>query len=394
MRIALLSTLARIADGSPRALIALGGRPLIAWQMDLAKALNCERILCLSEGEEETTAMVEQEAAQAGLEIDFLGGPRHLLGKVTADQDIVVIGDGLLMDPALALRHFAERRGVATVPDYPGVEKGFERIDPERAWGGIIVARGSVGEQLADMPADGDTISLLLRMALQAGTPVVEIDQLHLTTGEILLARSDGDLAERERSLLDNSASHISWVGPGERLASMTARRLAPQNLNNGPMIALISGLLLFGVGSAASLYNYLPLALILVALGSFCVSVAQALRTMKARLHGKLIKRQLSIGINAITDISIISVLAVQNWPAPVLNAVFEPALLVGLWRLAAPLSPDKIAQFWRDRTSFAVILALLAGISVIPAQFPLIILLLLVFVLISEASKRLTLV
>lgn len=392
MRIALLSTLARTKDGTPRALMTLGGRPLIAWQMDLARALDCEKLLCLAEGDEVTTDAVVKHAKLAGFEIEFLGGPRHLLGKVTAEQDIVVLTDGLLVDPELARSHFAQRRGVATVSDYPGVEKGFERIDPERAWAGILVARGSVTEQLAQMPADGDTLSLLLRLALQAGTRIVDIDELHLGTGEILLARAPGDVADREKSLLDNSSGHLTWVGPGEKLASRVARRLAPDHFAKGPGIALAAGFALLAGGMFASWFEALLGGLVLIALGSFSVSLSQSLRFLRGKVHGRLINRRFAMIINALMDISIIGALALSGGSVPNLSAVFEPVLLVGLWRLAAPLSPTPARPFWRDRTCLTLILSALAGFGVLEQALAPLIILLLVYALISEASMRLT--
>lgn len=392
MRIALLSTLDNVSDGSPRALLPLGGRPLIAWQIDLAKALGCEKLLCLAEGGDETAERVRKEAAKAGLEIELLGGPRHLLGKITADQDLVVIADGLLMDPELARVHFADRRGVGAISDYPGVEKGFERIDPELAWAGILVARGSVGEQLSQMPADGDTISLLLRMALQSGTRVIRIDELHLGTGELLLARSSSDLADRERSLLDNSTAKVSWAGVGEKLASRLARRLAPEQLDRGPGLALGAGLVLL-CGALGAAWNEWPIsALAALALGAFIISLSQALRHLRTRLHGQLTNQRLSMVINGLVDTFIIAALAIIDMPDAIIDVMFEPILLVGLWRLSAALAPPAFKPFWRDRTSLALVLLGLASFGLLSTATPVIILLLLCFALFSEASARLT--
>ncbi|WP_394727774.1 hypothetical protein [Altererythrobacter sp. GH1-8] len=392
MRIALLSTLASIADGSSRAFLPLGGRPLIAWQIDLAKALGCKRLLCLGDGDDDARRCVEREAAKAGLDVEFLGGPRHLLGKITADQDIVVIADGLLLDPQLARQHFAERRGVAAIPDYPGVEKGFERIDPERAWAGLLVVRGSVAEQLSQMPADADTMSLLLRLALQGGTRIVELDELHLGSGELLLARGAEDLSDRERTLLDNSASHLSWAGPAEKIAGRVARGLAPDQLRNGPAVALAAGLVLMTIAVGASLNGWLTAALAVLAASSFSISVSQALRLLRAKLLGRLPNRRISMVLSALVDTAIIVSLVASELPAPLLKALLEPAMLVGLWRLLASLSPPNLRPFWRDRTVFALILAVLAGLGILPQVLPALLLILLSFALVSEASARLT--
>ncbi|XUU60057.1 hypothetical protein ACRAQ6_10835 [Erythrobacter sp. HA6-11] len=392
MRIALLSALENLADGRPRALVPLGGRPIIAWQIDLAKTLGCEKLLCLVEGGGETSEEVERHARAAGLEIDFIGGPRHLLGKITADQDLLVIADGLLFDPEIACEHFAERRGVASISDYPGVEKGFERIDPEHAWAGLLVARGSIGEQLSDMPADGDTVSLLLRMALQSGTRLVPVDELHLNTGEVLLVRSPNDLVEREKALLDNSAAKASWAGPGEKLGSLLARSLAPDYLENGPAIALgIGGASLAG-GLILSWYGLLVASLAVIGLGSLAISLSQALRHLRSRLSGSPFSRRFAMAINAIVDLVIVAALALPQLPKPILDAVFEPVLLVGLWRLAARLGPKPMRPFWRDRMSLALILLGFASVGVLSTALPAMILILLFFLLISEGYARLT--
>lgn len=392
MRIALLSTLERVADGSRRALMSLGGRALIAWQMDLAKALDCERLLVLSEGDTAIQAKVDELAQSAGMDIEYIGGPRHLLGKVTADQDILVLADGLLVDPELALASLGKGRAVATLPDYPAVEHGFERIDPQYAWAGLLLMKGQAAEQLAEMPADGDTVSLLLRLALQHGTRRIELDEMHLGTGEILLARTPENLEIREKSLLDHSRSKTNWQAPGEAVAAHIARALAPDALARGPHFSLGLGIALMSGALIASYFDNLLPGFVLLALGVFAIAISQALRYLRARLHGQLANRRLSMFINAMVDASFVMALAFASGETSLIGAIFVPAMLIGLWRMAAALSAPGIRPFWRDRTVLAVVLLLLVSFLDLGLALPVICLALLGFCLISEASARLT--
>ena len=128
----------------------------------------------------------------------------QLVSLFTADQELFVIADGLVVEPDLAEDVLSGRQAVVTIPspsslatDYP---EDFERIDADRAWAGLARIRGNLVVRLADLPGDGDVtstdISLIhggeLRMTTDgevAGHPVmlpmIEINTIGAGAGSI-----------------------------------------------------------------------------------------------------------------------------------------------------------------------------------------------------------------
>ena len=195
LRTALLSAVERSEDGTPRAFLELGGRTILVWQADLAISLGCERIVCLAQGPTPELLELQQELEEKGLSFQLIRGSLQLVSLLSADQDILVLADGLVFDRELAHAAIGDKRGIAALPAEEGIAAGFERIDANRAWAGLLVARANIVERLADMPPDVDTISLILRLALQAGVPVVLCDKQHLDSGNVLIGNGEAEKA-------------------------------------------------------------------------------------------------------------------------------------------------------------------------------------------------------
>lgn len=362
MRTALLSTLELTQGGRPRAFQRLGGRLLLSWQVDLARDLGCSRIVCLAEGESEQLDEIRELVEDLGLDFHMVRGPLPLVGLLTADQELVVIADGLVADRELVRELIGQGRGVVALPDDAGIEAGFERIDASHAWGGIIVSRANIAQQLADMPPDSDAISLLLRLALQAGTRLIPLDEEALESGDWLLVRERGALAQREETLLDRSVEQVSWSAPGIALSRRLARALAPDGLERGGTIAMVVGALgLVGAIASAS-YDYAFPAVASFLAGSFAFASSEALTRLKARLRGSGDGTSRARHLQNLLDIALLAVLALPATAFNALDRLFLPLMLVGLLRLAATLAPARWENAWRDRTSVALILLVAA--------------------------------
>lgn len=358
MRTALLSTLELTQGGRPRAFQRLGGRFLLSWQVDLARDLGCSRIVCLADGESEQLDEVREQVEGFGLDFQMVRGPLPLVGLLTADQELVVIADGLVADRELVRELMGQGRGVVALPDDVGIEAGFERIDASHAWGGIIVTRANIAQQLADMPPDSDTISLLLRLALQAGTRLIPLDEEALESGDWLLVRERAALAQREETLLDRSVEQVSWSAPGLALSRRLARALAPDGLERGGTIAMELGALgLVGAIASAS-YDYAFPAVASFLAGSFAFASGEALAGLKSRLRGTGGAASRARLLHNLLDLALLAVLTLPATAYNALERVFLPLMLIGLLRLAATLAPARGENAWRDRTSVAFVL------------------------------------
>lgn len=357
MRIALLSTIELTQAGRYRAFERLGGRYLIEWQIDTARSLGCTRIVCLAERDSDQLREIRKRAETVGLEFELASGNLQLVAMLSADQELVVIADGLVVDNERLVREIGEGRGVIAVPDDAGIAAGFERIDAWRAWGGILVARANIVAQLAEMPSDSDAVSLLLRMALQSGGKLIELPADVLTNGEWLLVRDRAALAEREQTLLDRSVEDSPWFAPGFAIAGRVARRLAPEGLARGPVVAfaLGGGAMIAALGLAATAQTFAGLIVFFAGCAAFYCS--QALARLRSRLRGagsgvseNLVRNLLDLVLALLLAMP----LTAANWP----ESLFLPIMLIGLLRLAEGMARSPWNMVWRDRTLLAILL------------------------------------
>lgn len=358
MRSALLSTLETTQAGRPRAFERLGGRPLIAWQVDLARDLGCQRIICLAERETEALGDLREQVEAEGLDFQLVRGPLPLVSLLSADQELAVFADGLVADRERLASAFNGNRGVLALPAEEGLAAGFERIDADHAWAGVLAARARIVEQLAEMPPDSDTISVLLRLALQAGTPLIPLQAEVVHNGEWLLVTERAALAQREEALLDRSVESEMWLAPGIAASSRVARRLAPDALERGPAFAFATGCL--GLVGALALAQFsMPVAgLMVFALAAFALGIGAALDRLKARLRGigksagRTDWRQLAV------DGVLATLLAMPLEQGNLPERFFLPVMLLALLRLAETLAPERWRASWQDRILLGALL------------------------------------
>ena len=337
-------------DGKKCGFARLGGRTLLSWQVDLAHDLGCERFVCLTEAKHEAFDELRAQIEGFGGEFHTISGPMPLVSLLSADQELVVIADGLIADRELVSNLLEQQRGVLCLPDEVGIAAGFERIDAQHAWAGIFVARAQIAERLAEMPPDSDTVSLLLRLALQSGGKLIPMDTEVLQTGEWLLMRSGSDLEVRDRNLLDATIERVSWWEPTRAISRRLARSLAPDGLENGPLIAGVAGGLSLAGALTASYFANQAAGFALLGLTVFLWSCRDGLAQLKTRLRGSEPNSPMGLR-DILLDIAIIAVFA---WPfdaSNLLQSLFLPLALIGKLRLGAKIWPDPYARVLNDR-------------------------------------------
>lgn len=372
MRTALIAAIRRTGTGTLRASLPLAGRSVLARQVDLLRSLGCERILCLYESPDAEMLRVQQTVEAGGGSFQALRGFLHLPALVRAEDELVILADGLLPDPALAARILGEStppRFVACLAsDHPLVAahpEDFERIDAARHWAGVLVMRGAPVQHLADFPPDADAISLLLRLALQAGTPGRELPAGTSTSAAWLLASDERALAVQEQALIAQASGVADWRRPSATLAGWAARGLAGRGLRQGPLIALAgSGLLLAG-GAAAAASGFAATGLALAATGVLAAAFSGALGAMKRALLGEGAWAGKQAWFSVAADILGAGVLVLGLSPPGMAQPLaMLGAVLIGLARLTAvplPLAP------LADRSVLLGLLALAAAMGVL---------------------------
>lgn len=377
MRIGLIAALRHSEDGALRAALPLAGRSVIAWQAALLQTLGCERVLCLAETPGGTVLDLQHMLEGQGVQFHALRGLAAIPALVRAEDDLVILADGLVPDPAVvrALTGGGEeglQRMVATIPaDHPlaaAHPEDFERIDAQRHWGGVLVMRGAPAQRLADFPADADAVSLLLRLALQAGTPMRSLAARELVPETWLLADSAGATQRHANALVAAAASPADWRAPGLALASAVVRAMVPRGLEQGPVIAGTAALVLLLGGVLAAALGFAAIGLALAGLGLFAVEVAQAFTLLAARLRrearGGRAGRVLTGACDLLAGVTLWFALAPCPDREPL--AVLGP-VAYALTRLAARGRDTTLAAAASDRAGLLLCLALAAGLGLL---------------------------
>lgn len=377
MRIGLIAALRGSEDGGLRARLPLAGRSVMAWQVALLHALGVERVLCLVDPALTDAPVLPEDAANASLEVQALKGFAALPALVRAEDDLVILADGLVPDPevvhALLSGDTASLRTVATIPaDHPlalARPADFERIDAARCWAGVLGMRGAPVQHLADMPRDADAISLLLRLALQAGTPCRDATALGLVPEGWLLADGAGAVTAHENGLLARAAPAADWRAPGIALAALLARALAPRGLAKGKIAAGVLGLALLSGAVLLAAFGPAAGALAAAGAGVFAAEIALSLADIARRLRREAREARaiaaLRLGIDALT--ALVLWFALAPWPVWEPLAILGP-LLIGLARLVGRSPAGPLGRSAADRTG----LLLLLGAGAMAGRMP----------------------
>lgn len=377
MRTALIAALRHGSNGPLRATLPLAGRSVLARQVDLLRAQGCERILCLCDRIDAEILQVQAAVESSGGTFQALRGFLHLPAMVRADEELVILADGLVPDPATMHDLFATGpqppRFVVSLPaDSPLVTRhpdDFERIDATRHWAGLLVMRGAPVQHLADFPPDADAISVLLRLALQAGTPCRSLPEKRSATQGWLLATDEAALAHQEQALINVAAGDTNWRNPSKAAARMAARVLIPRGLARGPLIVLLTAatLLLGGVGASA--LGVPSAGLALAVCGVLAAALAEALAAIRQHLLGdessQRILARFGWAVEILCAITLLFALSPAWWGEPL--AVLGP-ITIGLARLVLRDSRFAPIAVVADLAVLLAALAIAAAFDLLP--------------------------
>ncbi|MFU7528584.1 hypothetical protein [Qipengyuania sp. ASV99] len=372
MRTALLSAFKQTDAGELRAGLMLGGRSVLEWQGQLMQSLGCERIICLCETPGPAILALQRQVECRGTEFHAVRGNLQLVSLIRADDELVMLMDGLLAS-ADVVRTFAGEndrleKAIATVPTANSLVNAwpddFERIDRDRHWAGLAIMRASQVHKLADLPPDSDAMSLLLRLGLQARTECRDIQTLASEDGCWMLASDSDALRRRERALIDSVTEALPWTGPGRALAAVLVRRITPRWLEHGAIVSAGIAAVLLLVGIAFVVGGWDSTGLAATAMGAFVAAVWQTFSDVRAGLwsldqgrNGRaiaLLKNTLDAAA-ALTLILAVGLDArsegVLSFPALNQPDIALPILALGIAHQAALATTERSAAFWLDR-------------------------------------------
>lgn len=243
------------ARGMPRGYLRIGGQSLARHQLALVLALGCTRVVFLADSLSGELVSLQHIAEERGAQFHVVSSPRALVGLVAPEDELVVLGDGLLALPDQAIALLGQGPGVLVLPVETGLAAGFERIDINHAEAGAMRLPGRLVAALGDLPGDWSTHSALLRLAMQGGVRQVPLSLAMIESGRWALIRSEAEahLLEPRWLRLHTAARHRR--SPGEALGAALVHWIGPAVLHAGTgpkMIAAgASVLVLLGLGAA-----------------------------------------------------------------------------------------------------------------------------------------------
>ena len=393
MRVALISMVERIG-GEPgslaRASLAFGGRTIAERQLDFALAWGAERIICLAAGLDPKVMELQHAAEAEGARFNLINGAPSMLGLIAAEDELLVLADGLLPLSQRALEMLEQGRTVLLLEAEGGVAAGFERVDLNHAWAGALAVPGALVERLGALPPDIEPVSALLRIALQARISERLLSEAVLGSGSWSLAGSPEQMAHREAAWLGAQLPQVSGFAPGSWLVRGGVTRMGAKLLRRGTRPALlgIAGGVLAAGGVVAAWQEWPILGLLLAGLAWLASEGAGGLRAIaRAGIRGKegagLPWTALGWGIDA----AFVAILGfASSYSAP--EALFAPLVLFGLLRIAPRLVDGTLAATLSDRALLAVVLSIAAGAGALTGAVQVLALVLLALFLTPFAS------
>jgi len=338
-------------------------------QLHLAVALGCERIICLVQDIEAPSKRLREYAERTGLKFHTIDGPHKLLSLISANDELLVVTERLLFDAEVAVAVLARGNCVVVLPVEPGTAAGFERIDLNRAWAGMLWMPGHLVERISQLPSDCDASAALLRIALQGHVPDRNLPEAVLTDHRWTLIKSGEQLAQIENDWLHRRLASPGAYAPGRSFAALVTRRLIPRMLDRGwlPQTVKGSGVAVGGAGVAAAAAGISALGIAAICVGWILLEAGGTLGSIRALgLPPERSPRRAFLRWDWPMDICLVAAIALGlagSWS----DRVFAPAVMLAFIRLAEAIAHARWTELARDRVLLSGVLAFAAAIGIL---------------------------
>ncbi len=356
-----------------RSFVRLGGRPLVQHQLDMALAAGCERLICLVRSLEPEVIALQQRAERAGMLFNTVTAPRDLSALVTAQDDLVVIYEGLLADPESVAQLIEQGQGVFVQPIETGLAAGFERIDINHASAGILRIPGRLIEALVQLPSDCDVPSSLARIALQAGVTTRAVPVAARSGMGWQMITSEDEAYAIEHQWIAHKLGSARLVSPGRRLVRIAILGFASSLLHagNASLISAAATIAILALATGAAWLGWAVAGFVLAALAWLSLCSATMLRRLEAPLAAGEVKRE--TGLAALDWFFDAVLVLLIHWAAPPiagtspLLSLTLPVTMLLLVRLSGKVPAMPGAALIADRTLLCLLLAVCAATGLV---------------------------
>ena len=358
MRVALLS-LMDAAQGEPqglRGLLPIGGRSILRHQLGLALALGCSRVVVLAETLTNDLVALQHAAEAGGARFHVIASTRALAPLVAAEDELLVLGEGLLAMPEDALRLLGDGPVVLTLPVETGLPLGFERIDINSAGAGAMLLPGKLIAALGDLPGDWNPGSALLRISSQARIVQRELPALLLDQGRWRLIRDEAEAHRAEPGWVRLHTAGAEVRSPGSWIAAGIVRMLGPALLHAGtrPYVIALGAAITALLGTGAGWFGWYGPGFAMLALAWLVHQVASLLARVE---RDSLISWSGGAPLDDLADWvldGMFITLCAWRSEIPAVTGVpwgiawFPPVVLFMLLRLFQRLQPEEAWIWW----------------------------------------------
>ncbi len=214
-------------NATQSALIPVMGVPFIEFQISQLAKNGIKHVYLEIETLPGALVAMADRVKAKGISVEFVRSPAELEGKISSDQYLFILSDGVYVDDILLSEIIAQNSAFIVTLDGRDENAIFERIDLNSYWTGIAMLGANSVEAIASLPAEWSINSSLLRRALQDSIVHRSLKQDVIVAKQLCKIGSTADAEALTKQLLRSQSSNvdgliernifapaISWVMP------------------------------------------------------------------------------------------------------------------------------------------------------------------------------------
>ncbi len=361
------------AASARRGFLRVGSATVARHQLALCAALDCRRVICVARGLSPELVGLQHAAEAAGMQFHVVSGARQVSGLVTANDELVVLADGLLAAPSGLIPLVEAGHGMLVMPVESGVPLGFERMDINHASAGAMRIPGRLAERLSELPPDCDVASALTRIALQASVAQRPVPLEAREGVGWRIVRDEAEAHAIETGWIDLHMQQGRATTLGTALARLGVRGFGPALLHAG------NGENALSVGAGV----FLMMALVSGWFGAIATAMVLAIFSWIVRQGAELLARierdSLSRPSSRIPretlfgwlfDSLLVVLVVWSAGPVPaqsMLDVLIVPLVLLSLLRILPQIFALGLSAWLEDRAALCLLLAIAAAAGVL---------------------------